>query len=390
MTYNASSADLRLRMFDSWQEMAAIEAEWRDLHARTGGHLFSCFDWLAIHEAVFKRAEDMLIATLWERDALVAALPLVSKKAPVSKLLKRYQPDTLGLMHCKYSGFQEVLAATDGHAQTLAGKLASLLGHCNFDLDIVVDKGPTAAFLQALEQAGYKAVREPNFESVLISGNQTYDSFLAGRSSNFRKSIKKAAKALVTLEVTFKVVDGTRPDVIARIFEVSRNSWKHAAGTGVASHPSNSEFVRRILTQDKGDISSTVGFLSIPSGDVAFIIMIHHGDTIYGLWSEFDEVYERVSPGRSIIALSLLYHMVEQNATTIDFLRKTHFTGGFGEVDYAIDRFRAVPRNGFSDFLTETDRLARKLARTVREGRRKSTRRADVIQTATPQQEDKT
>lgn len=376
-----SYQNAELRILTDWEQMRAIEPAWRKLHQDAGAHGFSSYDWLEIQEDVFVRSAALHVATLWHDGALIAALPLIRNGKRLSKLIKFFKPDALELMECQYTGYMDVMAEDDAAASALMERIARH-SKKNLILDMVVDRGATRAFLNALPDAGYTVRQSPNFKSILINGAQSYQTYISQRSHSFRKANRRAMRRLDEAKVSFEVVPSADPTTIERVLNVSRRSWKQAAGSGVAAHPQNAAFVARVLAHDGPDLSSTTGFLTGPDGDIAFVIMLHFRRTAYGIWVEFDEAREDLSPGRSIVA-KVLEHLFEaQTATTIDFMRKTHFTGPFADEDYAIDQVHAFPKHSASHLVFACDALARRGMQKIMKGRRKTTRRSDVKKAA--------
>ena len=378
MTVQTDRQKTQLKFFDNWAEFSQIEHSWRQLHAQSNSSVFDCFEWLKIQESVLERRETLRMATLWEGEDLIAGVALVDTHQPLSKAVKAYKPPTLALMHWHYTGFQSVIARDEDAAAQLAHGVCKGSGKPNVSLDMIRDEGIMRSFLSAFNTANYVTVCTQRFESVLIAGDQTYDAYLKSRSGNFRKINKRAMRALASADVHFSIVDPADPVTFDRILDVSRRTWKHAAGTGIAATPQNTAFVQRMLSQTD-EIKPFVGFLSGPDGDVASIIMLAFRDTVYTVWSEFDEAYEHLSPGRNIVTLGIRYLLDNAVGGTIDLMRKTHFTRSFSEETYAIEHFRAFPKFGFSHLLYTTDAAARRIVRSVHAGKRKTIRRVDVM-----------
>jgi hypothetical protein len=72
-------------------------------------------------------------------------------------------------------------------------------------------------------------------------------------------------------------------------------------------------------------------------------MILRHGDAAYALFCDFDEEYQRLSPGRFILAQS-----IEDSAASgllrYDMLRRTHYLEGFSDDFYPIRRLRMFRR----------------------------------------------
>ncbi|MFZ1468330.1 MAG: GNAT family N-acetyltransferase [Paracoccaceae bacterium] len=368
-----------LRLIRDWPAFLALERDWRDCHARASGSLFSAFDWLVAQQHAFGLPGALAFVTLWRDDRMVAAAPLVETRPQLSKLVKAYRPRALAPYGCKYTGFAEVLAETPADLDSLCTAILATAGRRVLDLGLL-RQGEVLDRLRATCTAARRRLREtPAFDCGYIDLPANWDGYLAGRSRNFRKTLRKAQIRLEEMGGKLDLVPQFSPAVMARVLDVSSRSWKGTAGTGVGAMAENASFVETICTALAPSGAVDILFLTAQGKDIAFCITLRHGLVQYGLWTEFDEVFAEVSPGRLAIGHALQGLISAGAVNRFDLIRRTHFLSDFSDDFYSTSHLQALPALGTAAALMTAEAVARRLMRMRRPGPRKSVRRADVL-----------
>lgn len=369
----------QVRIIREWADFEAIASDWEALHASARGSLFSSFEWLAAQSAAFEQQGELHVISIWRSGRLVAAAPLRRVRRRFTKHVPIYKPETFVYFSSGYTGFMDLLAIDGAAGKILIETVAnSARGHV-IDLETMPRSAITDAFCSKLQERGYRLTRAERFESVTIDGESSYDAYLASRKSSFRKSIRKAERALKDHDARFELLDARDPTVVSRCFEVSQKSWKDKAGVGIAARNDHRSFVARITSPQSKPTTAAAGIISLPTGDIAFALFLIRNGVAHGLWTEFDEAYQETSPGKMAILLTLQELMSYSGIKRFDFVRRTHFTYPFSDDVYGLDRILAYPRFGIANVLQSGLGLSRKMLGFRGKGRRKSVRRTDVV-----------
>lgn len=369
----------QVRIIREWADFEAIAGDWEALHASARGSLFSSFEWLAAQSAAFAQEGELHVVSIWRNGRLVAAAPLRRVRRQFTKHLPIYNPETFVYFSCGYTGFFDLLAEDHAAGQKLIETVAnSARGHV-VDLETMPRSAITDALCNKLQERGFRLTRAERFESVIIDGESSYDSYIASRKSSFRKSIRKADRALKDQDAKFELLDARDPTVVSRCFKVSQKSWKDKAGVGIAARNDHRSFVARITSPESAPTTAAAGIISLPAGDIAFALFLIRNGVAHGLWTEFDEAFQETSPGKMAILLTVKELMSHRSIQRFDFVRRTHFTYPFNDDVYGVDRILAYPRVGIANVLQSGLDLSRKMIGIRGKGRRKSVRRKDVV-----------
>lgn len=368
-----------VQVLTDWPALAAIAEEWEDLHARAGGYLFTCFDWLAAQQTAFGPADGLHIVTVWKQGRLAAAAPLIEARQPISKLAPRYRPATLTTWQCDYTGFNEFLAEDAEAFDALVIHLVTRSGGRVINLELLTEDTKRGHIEALFRRHGHVTRSYPQFVSTIMAAGYGWDAYLETRSRSFRKALRKADRALEEAGATLSVFDCPNADILARAFDISRRSWKQKTGTGLAATHEHRIFATEIWTRFAARNDAFIAVLSTEACDFAFCFCVRLRGTWYGIWAEFDENFSHLSPGRTIIARSLQELFNRGPVARFDCMRKTHFTEAFGSSDYDITGLRAVPTRSVARLLGDGELLLRRLLAGRRLTGRKSWRRGDVI-----------
>lgn len=360
-----------------WSEFERLSQPWDELHRLAAGSLFSAFDWLQAQQTAFMPEGHPHVVTIWREGRLAAAAPLWLRRAPVSKRLPWFKLDTLGYMSCNYTARFDLLAEDAAAGEALVEAIArTASGRC-VDLEMMPRTALSDMLCRKLVEQGHRVARVPRFESSTIDAAQGFERYLAGRTKSFRKSLRRASRGLEAFGARYEIIDGADPRALARLHAISEKSWKHGIGTGMAAREDHRRFSARMVSGSTGRIEAICGIISGPQCDIALLVCLLRDGVCYGMWTEFDEAYERFSPGRVITAWMIRDIMSRGIIREIDLLRKTHFTGIFGEEDYVLNRITSHPRFGVGRLTLDLEQFAKRSLGGMRAGRRKSPRRAD-------------
>lgn len=146
------------------------------------------------------------------------------------------------------------------------------------------------------------AVTSQTYDLPIIGTATSYETYLAGRSANFRKSVKRARSRHKTFEITFH---DSGAGLVDEILAVSRSTWKFEAGTAIASSPEVQRFYTGLVA---GTFPSAAAqpFVTMvrdqESGEaVAFLLGLIHAGTMFALKMGYDERIRDSHPGFALL-----------------------------------------------------------------------------------------
>jgi CelD/BcsL family acetyltransferase involved in cellulose biosynthesis len=189
----------------------------------------------------------------------------------------------------------------------------------------------------------------------------TWEAFLDERSRNFRRTVKRKAKAFAEAGLTVRHMTCPSVEDLRRtVFAVSDRSWQGTSGVAPATQVAGRRLYER-LCGDGTDFSLEV--TSAWHGDtcVAYLLGVRHGRTYHALDTGFDPVWREAAPG------TVLHHAALQqmcDGTVLDV--------NFGSAHDYKDRFDVESRPGFilrvyrSRSLFALDALAARARRVLR------------------------
>lgn len=348
------------RILSDPEAFQAISAQWQDLHLAAEGNPFSDADWISAWAQVFWTQDvEGRIATVWDRDVLVAALPLRLTHAPVSRRIP-LKISTLTMLHDDRVGYHDVLIRPGYEAA--AARLVDLCletGASYMDLTPLKASPGLDAFRKALGQRWQHERAEITTSFADLGAG--WEAYYGKRSSNTRKNARKIDRKLEESGARLRVAehgDSQAQEVLDGIFAVSAKSWKAVNGTDIGSQGSDRAFVTALFEQLSRRSKMRLSVLWLEDEPVAACVILFSGEKAYGLISDYDDAFAKAGVGRKIT-----FHSIEdaatQGAIEFDMLRKTHFTQTFSDRDEALLRLRVALKPGLARWIVSGEFAAR-------------------------------
>lgn len=158
----------------------------------------------------------------------------------------------------------------------------------------------TKALIEGIERRGasYK-VSEKGNPYIPLTGS--WEEFLAGKSRNFRRTIKVKEKNMAE-DGSFRYGWSTNPGADAlkeTVYEVSKRSWQGEKGLAVASTVEGRSFYE-LLAKEKNEFDTELSVLYSDSGCVAYLIGFVQGGVYHAFDTGFDPKFSDFSPGLAI------------------------------------------------------------------------------------------
>ncbi|WP_264212634.1 GNAT family N-acetyltransferase [Leisingera thetidis] len=376
---SAQPEALDTRVLTCWEDFAALEADWRAMHESCRGRLFSSFDWLAAQYAGFGVPGELRVVTVWQAGMMVAAAPMCLVRQRASKLLPFYRPRVLTGWLCNYSGFFEFLASSRETLRVLLAAVCKAAPRAGIELPMFRVCTRDVFTTRCLRLSGLELWQDREQDSSLAENLADWDSYCQTRSRSFRKKVRVSGKQLKQAKAETEAYTGPAEAPVQRMIALSRRSWKQKSGTGLAALDGGDAFLCEFWRRFAGRKCGSLVLMRAEEKDIASFCAVRCQDTWYGLFTEFDEAYSDLSPGRSILYLGLQTVIGKGEPVRFEFGRRTHFLKDFETGSYQLRRVRGVRRGSRVYWLLKLEDLLRELTGLRGLLPRRKPRRADVL-----------
>jgi CelD/BcsL family acetyltransferase involved in cellulose biosynthesis len=298
----APGEPLRRHTVTTLAEFQALRDEYAALVASGDRKLspFVTHRWLSAFWLAYAARYQGRMLCLYARDTLVAAVPLMYGKDVVAHVAMRRVSFLGGDW-----GWNEFPMRADATAAAAgwANELLSWLFAEERGSWSLLQLGPmhadaaaTGQILRALDGRGvaYKTI---GHSGPYLPLPARWDEFLAGRSRNFRRTIKRKEAAAAEAGITVRrFVDPTPDELRATVFDVSERSWQGARGLAVASTAEGRRFYELLVT---GGGEMSVELTAAFHGDrcVGYLLGLTRGPVYHAFDTGFDPAYAEQSPG---------------------------------------------------------------------------------------------
>lgn len=272
--------------------VALVAASERPLSPFVTHRWLSAF-WQA-HEAQYQGR----VLCLYAGDTLAAAVPLMYGK----DVMAHVKVNRVSFLGGDW-GWNEFPVRPEAAAGAWADELMDWLtkeqsAHWSFMQvgPMRADAPRTAELTRTLDARGmpYKTL-EKSGPYLTLAGS--WDEFLATKSRNFRRTIKRKETAAEEAGITVRRILNPTPDEMrATVFDVSRRSWQGAEGKAVASSEEGRRFYE-LLAAGQGEL--TVDVTAAYKGEqcVAYLLGVTHGPVYHAFDTGFDPAFAEQSPG---------------------------------------------------------------------------------------------
>jgi CelD/BcsL family acetyltransferase involved in cellulose biosynthesis len=180
----------------------------------------------------------------------------------------------------------------------------------------------TARMLEERTQpGGGKLVREVRWRSPYLALPSHFDLYLAARSRNFRKTLRRkrlrlGAQGPVTFDLNAAAADPI--GALSRAAFVCGRSWKGAYGTGLLLQPKIRRFLERLVT-DPG-AGAYLAEMRVGPSPVAYELGFCMDNKIWSYDGAYDRAWGHGSPGLLLTA-EIIRNACSRGISEYDFMR---------------------------------------------------------------------
>lgn len=320
---------------------------WRTLHKAAGEGPFSSAEWIsAWFEAWPNHTAQPAFGLAWQDDVLVAGWPLGCSLRKTSKYSPKVQ--TLHPLCDDKAGFHELLILP-GHEDIAPQMIAAYqkaLKWSAMDLTPLKQNATSEAVFRAANRDGYVARKRAEIRTVHAEMPTGWDEYLATRSRDFRKSIRSCGNKLAKLDHDHSITFNLEGPGVARVeeaIELSGRCWKARLGTDLESDPALRTFIIALFRHLGPKDMICLHLLKIDGVEAASCFSLYWNNCAFGIITDFDERFSKLSPGRLLISRSM-----EQAAgigiVELNFLRATAFGKRFATSESEYMRVKVARR----------------------------------------------
>lgn len=318
---------MKFSLIDDWQDLAALQPEWNGLLASSAtDNFFQTWEYLDAWRRVCEdRFECRTLVARDAEDRLVGLAPLII--GPGRTLARRH------LRHLAFAG-QLMDSATDccdfiiargnesevmrGFADVILGDLAKDWHVLHFSA-ILANSTAMKWLFEALSERRFKVRRIHERSAAFASLPDSWDAFLAAKSSHFRKNARRIRRKLERdFEVEF--VDGAELEIdeaFSNLVRLNHARWRDS-GRAFRSEEFN-QLHRQLLKEQLGSGGIALNFLTLDGVFVAVNYDFIHANKVWGFQAGWDPEFAKFSVFRGLFGFCLEDFM-RRGLSEYDFL----------------------------------------------------------------------
>jgi len=269
-----------------------------------------------------KQNDSFLLAVLSESGKITGILPLVIRTTRYLGIaIKRLAP-----VSEYYNTHGDILIAKKLFAELAKTLLAEIETSGQkwdrFEMSQILETNDIVHGLTstALEDSYHLQIQktEPSYFITLASA---YDDYLAARSRNFRKILKKCEKKMM-LEGPAEVRQyddfQTLEDAYKQLLAIEEKSWKSSQGTAIVSLHHQKSFYRALCEAASKEGILHLHFLYSNGVPIAYNLGLIANNTYYYLKTSYDEKYKHLSPS-TFLRAKLIEELILKGIKFLDF-----------------------------------------------------------------------
>jgi len=297
---------IRCEIVDSGHRLEELEAAWHALWLRSGAGIFQSYHWVS-GWWTRGQAERLHIALAWDRDELVAVLPLAVLRWHGARILQWAAQSV--------SDYCDGLTSSEDALRQLWTMVHRRGG---FDIVRLKNVRHDAAIRPILRATVAPGKPDDACLQVVSQWSQSGDGWFRSLNKKKRSNHARGERMLADMgKVTVRqILDHPPPALIARLSEL-KEQWRQA--NGLASTCDAATLAALVAALDKiGALMIMV--LECDERVVAGSINAVHGGRLLAYFATYDPAVARASPGIMLMTHYIRWGL-DNGITEIDFLR---------------------------------------------------------------------
>ena len=315
---------MKFEIVDSLAGLAAYEGPWQMLYRRLpGASVFTSPAWALNWIENFARQRPLRCVFASDTNGLQAVLPLVS----VGTRWRRLPLIALTACTNAHSARSCMLVDPASRDTVYAEALATLGRDASWDMLLLDGCDANGVSNTIPPLPGELPIMSWQHSCLHVSG--TWDSYLATRSRDLRRNLRRAEVDLAALgRPVFELIESDTERLFAHWSAVDRASWKASDGETVDANAQTTAFYKGVLNRFATQGQLVAGMLSLDGAPVAMVICLRDKTTVYALKTAIraDLSSARLSLGALVIARLLATLWSQPSVLRIDFVSKQSYT----------------------------------------------------------------
>lgn len=314
---------LRVDVCDDAGTLTRIEPAWRELICPADrSKAFMRPEWIRAWWAAFGRAGQLRLMTVWQGDRLVGVLPLMLHA------VRRYGIGLrrLGAVANVHSPRFDLMVApgVEGVVDAVWNRIAGMEEQWDvFELPRLLSTSPSIRTLSERARSdGFRFGLWQAESSPFIDTDTEWDAYLAARSKNLRKEVRRKLRQMAQIgRTTLEIVDepAAVPEALDAGFNIEADGWKGRNGSAMRSLADVRRFYRELAVRMADSGLLRMHFLKLDGEPVAFDLSIELERRLFSLKSGFRQALSARSPGLVLLGL-MLEHYMSSDLEEIDLL----------------------------------------------------------------------
>ena len=310
-----------IEVITEYNDFIALEEEWNTLLEKCPNeNVFLTHDWFRCWWEAFSSEKSLFVILVKDTGKIIAIAPLMISEGkhrglPVRKLTFMKDDNAAHADFIVPERKNESISLIIDYLQTHK-KLWDIAV-----LENIIDEFDTYSVLQSeLKEKSMSFYINKAQNSPYISISSDWDTYYADKSSKFRKTLRNMVnrvKRLGEYSIEEYTTQKNLDNILEEIYKISAKSWKGKIQSDISKSTENKNFFSKL-----SETAAKKGWLSIwlLKVDKKAIVMEYHLNykkKVYALRSDFDESYNKYSPG-SVINYEIIKKYFEKDITEYD------------------------------------------------------------------------
>lgn len=317
----AVTSQLKFEIVSKWMATRNLRYSWNKLNALSDNPSpFSTYEWFDCWYEAYCPAESMRVILVHDSEGLRAILPGMI----CLRRMGRFNYKAFCLAATPGTPLGGVIAANDDiEAANTALNAIFLIDKGSIHVGAISDVAEGSLTNHALgnyHSTMFYSYIENRNEACQYLIDNGWDEFLASKSKNFRKHLKRnytLSNELGTVRLDIFEAGSNLLDGLERLKKLDKLTWQGQLGRGVMPREEDEDFFVKIAKNLSLQIRYIIFFLRIGDNDAAFLKVATYGQTAFLLTMGYDPRFKKCSPGRLVLAHSTQY-LAEQNVKLFD------------------------------------------------------------------------
>ena len=177
---------------------------------------------------------------------------------------------------------------------------------------------PALASIRA-NSAMFSVQLREQFDVPLVDLSLSWEAWLANKSRNFRKSIRRAKEKCKDYGVYRYPQEGKDVErLIDAVERVAADSWSFAEGSSIVSKSSEREFICQIMSTASQRNDLIAALLYDSDKPIAFAFGIRQGDVMFGFKTGYRSAYSEQGVGMTVMAVFIECCMADNRCKILD------------------------------------------------------------------------